>query len=115
MERFITTDIHEDFMARALELAKQGRGKVSPNPLVGCVLVKEGEIIGEGFHEEFGGVHAEINALRNSRKDPIDSTAYINLEPCCHSGKTPPCTDALIQNGIENLGCLHSSFGGLTT
>ncbi|MDP6852858.1 MAG: bifunctional diaminohydroxyphosphoribosylaminopyrimidine deaminase/5-amino-6-(5-phosphoribosylamino)uracil reductase RibD [Candidatus Marinimicrobia bacterium] len=103
MEPVLTTDIHEIFMSRALELARQGRGNVSPNPLVGCVLVKEGEIIGEGYHEEFGGAHAEVNALRNSRQDPVDATAYINLEPCCFMGKTPPCTDTLIQNGIAEV------------
>ena len=103
MDNIFTIDIHEAFMSRALELARKGRGKVSPNPMVGCILVKDGEMIGEGYHEEFGGPHAEIMALRNSRKDPMDSIAYINLEPCCISGKTPPCTNALIENGISEV------------
>ena len=90
-------------MSRSLELARKGRGKVSPNPMVGCVLVKDGEIIGEGCHGKFGGPHAEIMAFRNSRKDPVDSIVYVNLEPCCISGKTPPCTNALIENGISEV------------
>ena len=111
MDNIFTIDVHEGFMSRALELAREGRGKVSPNPLVGCVLVKDGEMIGEGYHEEFGGPHAEIMALRNSRKDPVDSIAYLNLEPCCISGKTAPCTNALIQNGIAEvfIGVLDSN------
>ena len=103
MENIFTIDIHESFMSRAIELATQGRGIVSPNPMVGCVLVKDGEIIGEGYHEEFGGDHAEVSALNNSRKDPIDSIAYITLEPCCIAGKTPPCTDILIHNSISEV------------
>lgn len=99
----ITTNIHELFMSRSIELAKQGRGHVSPNPMVGCILVHDGEIIGEGFHEKYGEPHAEIMAIRNARKDPLDSIAYINLEPCCITGKTPPCTKALIENGISEV------------
>ena len=91
------------FMARALKLAERGRGHVSPNPLVGCVLVKNGSIIGEGYHENFGGSHAEITAFRNSSKDPKDSTAYITLEPCCVAGKTPPCTKALMERGVREV------------
>ena len=83
MDSILTTNMHELFMSRAIELAKQGRRGVSPNPMVGCVLVHNGDIIGEGYHEEFGGPHAEIMAIRNARKNPVDSTAYINLEPCC--------------------------------
>ncbi len=103
MDKILTTSIHDLFMSRAIELAKQGRGPVSPNPMVGCVLVKDGDIIGEGYHEEFGGPHAEIMALRNARKDPVDSIVYVNLEPCCIAGKTPPCTNALIENGISEV------------
>ena len=120
MDNNFTLNIHEIFMSRALELAKQGRGRVSPNPMVGCVLVKDGEVIGEGYHEEFGGPHAEIMAFRNSRKDPMDSVAYVNLEPCCIRGKTPPCTNALIENGIseELVPSIHArnivSYDGLT-
>ena len=90
-------------MSRALELARKGRGRVSPNPMVGCVLMKDGEIISEGYHEQFGGPHAEVMAIRNSRKDPVDSVAYVNLEPCCISGNTPPCTNALKENGISEV------------
>ena len=103
MDDITTTNMHELFMSRAIELAKQGRGYVSPNPMVGCVLVLDGDIIGEGFHEKFGGPHAEIMAMRNARKDPVDAIAYINLEPCCTTGKTLPCTDALIENGISEV------------
>jgi diaminohydroxyphosphoribosylaminopyrimidine deaminase/5-amino-6-(5-phosphoribosylamino)uracil reductase len=103
MENNYSLNIHELFMSRALELASKGRGKVSPNPMVGCVLVKNGEIIGEGYHKEFGGPHAELMAIRNSRMDPIDSVAYVNLEPCCITGKTPPCTSTLKENGISEV------------
>ena len=103
MDKILTTNIHELFMSRAMELAKQGRGQVSPNPMVGCILVHDGNIIGEGYHEVYGGPHAEIMALRNARKDPVDSITYINLEPCCKTGKTPPCTNALIENGISEM------------
>ena len=103
MDNIITIDVHAAFMSRALELARQGRGKVSPNPMVGCVLVKDGEIIGEGYHEKFGGAHAEVSACQNARQDPIDSTVYVTLEPCCITGKTLPCTDALIHNSISEV------------
>jgi len=92
---------HEKYMERAIELAKLGTGNVSPNPMVGCVLVKNDKIIGEGFHEKFGGPHAEEMAIRNSFELPLDSTAYINLEPCCIESKTPPCTKTLFENGIK--------------
>jgi len=103
MGNIFSIDVHESFLSRALELASKGRGKVSPNPMVGCVLVKDGEIISEGYHEKFGDPHAEIMAIRNSRKDPVSSVAYINLEPCCITGKTAPCTNALIENGISEV------------
>ena len=90
-------------MARAIELAEQGRGTVSPNPMVGCVLVKDGEIIGEGYHKEFGGPHAEVMAFRNARKDPVDCTVYVNLEPCNIDSKTPPCTKFLKENGAAEV------------
>ena len=101
MDNIFKIDIHESFMSRALELAKQGRGHVSPNPLVGCVLVKDGEIIGEGYHEKFGGAHAEVSAINNARKDPLDAIVYVTLEPCFITGKTPPCTETLIHNSIS--------------
>jgi len=103
MNNIYTLDIHEAFMSHALELAKKGRGHVSPNPMVGCVLVKDGEIIGEGYHEKYGDSHAEVMAIRNSRMDPQGATAYINLEPCCTEGNTPPCTLALKENGISEV------------
>jgi diaminohydroxyphosphoribosylaminopyrimidine deaminase / 5-amino-6-(5-phosphoribosylamino)uracil reductase len=90
-------------MSHAIEIAKKGMGRVSPNPLVGCILVKDGEIIGEGWHNEFGGPHAEVNAVLNSRCNPLDSIAYVTLEPCCHEGKTPPCVQFLYENGINEI------------
>ena len=94
---------HEDYMARAIKLAENGRGNVSPNPMVGCVLVKDGEIIGEGYHQKFGGPHAEVMAFRNARKDPVDCTVYVNLEPCNIDSKTPPCTKFLKENGAAEV------------
>ena len=73
---------HESYMARAIKLAEKGRGEVSPNPMVGCVLVKDGEVIGEGYHQKFGEPHAEVMAFRNAIRDPLDCTVYVNLEPC---------------------------------
>tara|TARA_B100000029_G_scaffold457481_1_gene486226 strand:- start:350 stop:1435 length:1086 start_codon:yes stop_codon:yes gene_type:complete len=96
-------NIHEQYMLRAIHLAEKGRGKVSPNPMVGCVIVKNGKIVGEGYHESFGGDHAEINALKNCVDDPSDSSIYISLEPCIHEGKTPPCCNAIIENGIRDV------------
>ncbi len=93
------------FMRRALELAKLGLGSVSPNPLVGCVVVADNRIIGEGWHKKFGGPHAEVNAIE-SVTDPSQlsqSTVYVNLEPCSHFGKTPPCADKLIQLGVKRV------------
>ncbi|GDX84050.1 riboflavin biosynthesis protein RibD [Methylococcaceae bacterium] len=92
-----------EFMARALQLAERGRFTTDPNPRVGCVLVKSGRIIGEGFHERAGQAHAEINALKNASEDTNGATAYVTLEPCSHHGKTPPCCDALIAAGIKRL------------
>ncbi|MGB0888073.1 MAG: bifunctional diaminohydroxyphosphoribosylaminopyrimidine deaminase/5-amino-6-(5-phosphoribosylamino)uracil reductase RibD [Vicingaceae bacterium] len=92
-------------MNSCLQLAKKGIGKVSPNPLVGCVIVKDGNVIGQGFHEFYGGPHAEVNAI-NSVEDPLlleGSTLYVNLEPCSHHGKTPPCTDLIIQHKIAKV------------
>src|SRR5450830_661347 len=93
----------EKYLKRALSMAAKGKGLVSPNPLVGAVLVKNSRIIGEGYHRYFGGDHAEIDALKNSTESPKGSTLYINLEPCCHFGKTPPCTEALIKNRIKKV------------
>ncbi len=95
------TTNHARFMQRALSLAQKGKGKVHPNPLVGCVLVKNGKIIGEGHHARYGGPHAEIVALQKAGSHAKGSTLYINLEPCAHWGKTPPCAPALIEAGIR--------------
>ncbi len=88
------------FMEDALKLAEQARGRTSPNPMVGAVLVKDGQIIGKGYHTKAGCPHAEIEALRDASEDPRGATLYVTLEPCCMHGKTPPCTDAIIQAGI---------------
>jgi diaminohydroxyphosphoribosylaminopyrimidine deaminase/5-amino-6-(5-phosphoribosylamino)uracil reductase len=86
-------------MRRALDLAARGKGLTSPNPMVGCVVVHGGRVIGEGFHERAGGPHAEVNAIRAAGGGDIaDATLYVTLEPCCHHGKTPPCTDLIIQH-----------------
>lgn len=93
----------EYYMRRALELAGRGRGYTNPNPMVGAVIVKGGRIIGEGWHEKYGQLHAERNALKNCTEDPAGTTIYVTLEPCCHHGKTPPCTDAIIESGISKV------------
>lgn len=90
-------------MQRALELARKGRGFVSPNPLVGAVIVKEGKMIGEGYHEVYGGAHAEVNAFKNATEDVAGATMYVTLEPCSHYGKTPPCAKAIIEKGIKEV------------
>lgn len=93
------------YMQRALELAEFGRGKVSPNPMVGCVIVHDGLIIGEGYHQEYGKAHAEVNAV-NSVENQIllpESTVYVTLEPCSHFGKTPPCADLLVKKKVKKV------------
>ena len=92
-----------EYMQRAIALAKKGAGFVNPNPMVGCVVVKDNEIIAEGYHEYYGGLHAERNALANTAADCKDATLYVTLEPCCHHGKTPPCTDIIIEKGIKKV------------
>ncbi len=92
-----------DFMSRALELAEKGRGKVSPNPLVGALVVSKGEIVGQGSHLKAGNDHAEVIALREAGEKFRGGTLYVTLEPCCHQGKTPPCTDAIIRSGIVRV------------
>jgi diaminohydroxyphosphoribosylaminopyrimidine deaminase/5-amino-6-(5-phosphoribosylamino)uracil reductase len=93
----------ERTMARALELAAHGEGFVEPNPLVGCVIVRDGQVVGEGWHQEFGGPHAEIVALQLAGKQAAGATVYVTLEPCCHHGKTPPCTKALLHAGVARV------------
>src|SRR5881394_3264491 len=93
----------ELWMRRALELAERGRGYVEPNPLVGAVVVREGTVVGEGWHQRFGGPHAEVYALDAAGEAARGATLYVTLEPCCHHGKTPPCTDAVIPAGIRRV------------
>ena len=92
-----------EYMQRAIELARRGAGFVNPNPMVGCVVVKNDTIITEGYHEYYGGFHAERNALTNCTSDCKDATLYVTLEPCCHYGKTPPCTEIIIEKGIKKV------------
>jgi diaminohydroxyphosphoribosylaminopyrimidine deaminase/5-amino-6-(5-phosphoribosylamino)uracil reductase len=98
-------DIPDDasFMLRALDLARRGQGYVEPNPIVGCVIVSDGQVVGEGWHQQFGGAHAEIEALTKAGDRARGATMYVTLEPCCHQGKTPPCTDAIIAAGIARV------------
>ncbi len=93
----------EEFMRECLRLAAKGRGRVSPNPLVGAVLVKTGRIVSRGYHHGFGGLHAEVECLKKYTGDPKGSTLYVNLEPCAHYGKTPPCADLIIRSGIRRV------------
>lgn len=90
-------------MQRALDLSLKGSGFVNPNPLVGAVIVKNNRIIGEGYHEYFGGAHAELNAIQNVRGNAVDATLYVTLEPCNHHGKTPPCTERIIQEKFRKV------------
>jgi len=99
----MTDEFHTAIMNECLRLAAKGRGAVSPNPMVGAVIVRLGKIVGRGYHKRFGGPHAEVNALRSCRGSLRGATMYVNLEPCCHHGKTPPCTDAIIRSGIASV------------
>ena len=91
------------YMKRAMSLAKRGAGWVNPNPMVGAVLVRDGRIIGEGFHEFFGGAHAEVNAINSANEPVVGSTLYVTLEPCSHEGKTPPCCNLIAEKGISRV------------
>lgn len=93
----------ECWMSHALELAEGGRGFVEPNPLVGAVVVRDGAVVGAGRHERFGGPHAEVHALAQAGPSARGATLYVTLEPCCHHGKTPPCTDAIVRAGIARV------------
>lgn len=97
--------ISEDrqWLERARRLARRGWGRVHPNPMVGCVLVRGGQVVAEGWHREFGGPHAEVDALRRAGEEAEGATAYVSLEPCAHAGKTPPCTDALAEAGVQRV------------
>ncbi len=94
---------NQDYMKRALELAKIGMGYTSPNPMVGCVVVRDGKIITEGYHERYGEFHAERNALTRCSEDLTGAEMYVTLEPCCHEGKTPPCTDIILERKIGKV------------
>ncbi len=98
-----TSDADERWMRRALELAERGRGAVEPNPLVGAEIVRDGAVVGEGRHQRYGQAHAEVNALAQAGDLARDATLYVTLEPCCHHGKTPPCTDAVLRAGIRRV------------
>jgi diaminohydroxyphosphoribosylaminopyrimidine deaminase/5-amino-6-(5-phosphoribosylamino)uracil reductase len=100
----VRTDTDNAHLARAIELAGKGSGTVKPNPVVGAVVARDGEILGEGWHETYGGAHAEVNAIEAcGMADLQGATLYVSLEPCCHEGKTPPCTDAILQAGIRRV------------
>ena len=102
----ISTEQEASYLRRALELAEGGRGRVSPNPMVGAVIVGDDGVIGEGFHAEYGGLHAERAAIEDCRvrgSDPAGSTIYVTLEPCAHTGRQPPCTEAILEAGISRV------------
>lgn len=95
--------MHELYMQAAIELAKRAKGKTSPNPMVGCVIVKDGHIIAEGYHRHCGGIHAEVDALTHAKGEVTDATMYVTLEPCSHHGKQPPCCEAIVQAKIGKV------------
>src|ERR1700737_316748 len=98
------TDTDRAYLARAIELARRGTGSVKPNPVVGAVVARGEETLGEGWHEEFGGAHAEVNAIEAcGLEDLSGATLYVSLAPCCHEGTTPPCTAAIIQAAIRRV------------
>jgi len=97
------SEADKNFMKRALTLAERGRGYVSPNPLVGAVVVNEGKVVGEGYHKKFGQAHAEVNALDAAGDKALNATLYVTLEPCVHQGKTEPCVDYIFQAGISRV------------
>ncbi|MFC1576433.1 bifunctional diaminohydroxyphosphoribosylaminopyrimidine deaminase/5-amino-6-(5-phosphoribosylamino)uracil reductase RibD [Candidatus Omnitrophota bacterium] len=99
----MTRKKHEQFMKRAILLAKRAEGKTFPNPVVGAVVVKKGRITGEGYHKKAGTAHAEIIALRRAGKNAKAAELYITLEPCSHYGKTPPCVDAILKSGVKKV------------
>ncbi len=94
---------HKKYMDIALKLAEKGKGYVSPNPLVGCIIVKRGKIVGRGYHKKYGEAHAEINALKAASKKANNATMYVNIEPCSHWGKTSPCTEKIVEAGIREV------------
>jgi diaminohydroxyphosphoribosylaminopyrimidine deaminase/5-amino-6-(5-phosphoribosylamino)uracil reductase len=99
-----STDTDQLHLQRAIELAGRGLGMVNPNPVVGAVIARDGEVLGEGWHAEYGGPHAEVNAIAACDEVDLDgATLYVSLEPCCHEGKTPPCTDAIVAAGLSRV------------
>lgn len=96
-------NMDEKYMRRAIELARKGEGHVNPNPLVGAVIVRDGEILAEGYHARYGDLHAERSAFANLKTDATEAEMYVTLEPCCHYGKQPPCTQAIIEHGIRKV------------
>ena len=93
----------QEYMLRAIQLAKKGEGWTNPNPMVGAVIVKDGKIIGEGYHKKYGELHAERNAIASLTESAEGAVIYVTLEPCCHHGKTPPCTEAIIEQKIRKV------------
>src|SRR5262249_37809279 len=99
-----TTETDQQLLARTLELAQRGSGRVSPNPVVGALIARGGGVISAGWHTAYGGPHAEVEAIRAAAgADLSGATIYVSLEPCCHTGKTPPCTDAIIEAGLGRV------------
>ncbi len=94
---------HKKYMALAIKIAEKGRAQTSPNPMVGCVIVKRGRIVGDGYHKKAGDEHAEVIALNKAGKKAVNSTLYVNLEPCSHWGRTPPCTERIIESGVREV------------
>src|SRR6266849_4350740 len=100
----ICTDTDKAHLARAIELAHRGDGAVRPNPVVGALIARDGQVLGEGWHERYGEAHAEVNAIEAcGLADLSGATLYVSLEPCCHEGKTPPCTEAILQAGLRRV------------
>src|SRR4051812_1857774 len=102
----VSTEQEAAYLRRALELAEGGRGRVSPNPMVGAVIVRDGALVGEGFHAAYGELHAERAALEDCRsrgEDPAGTALYVTLEPCAHTGRQPPCTEAILEAGISRV------------
>jgi len=99
------SQIHIPYMQRCIELAQEGMGYVSPNPMVGCVIVHQNKIIAEGYHKKFGGAHAEVEAINQLKDKSIlkECTLYVSLEPCAHSGKTPPCANLIVEHGLKEV------------
>src|SRR3989344_2206513 len=94
---------HKKYMELTLKLAERGKGLTSPNPMVGCIIVKRGRIVGKGWHKKAGTEHAEVLAIQDAGKKASNSTMYVNLEPCSHWGRTPPCTEKILEAGIHEV------------